>query len=427
MLGLRSLATGLPVSFLMNPRKALADDPAPTCTGPQYFIMSTSGGGDPLNANVPGTYMPQYTDVLHSADPAMAPVQMTIGGTQWTAATPWSTVPPNILARTSFVHLMTNTPVHPQESNVLTLMGAVNKSDMLPSVLASALGPCLKTIQTTPLSVGAGGPSEDLAVAGVPLPTIPPTALKATLTNTPGPLTDLQPLRDQTLNSLYSLYRDTANTAQKAYIDSLVTSQQQARGIRQDYLAKLADLEDDSPASQIRAAIALIQMGVSPVVAIHLPFGGDNHHDPGFTQETAETIASIQTLFDPTNGLFALLAAAGLSDQVSYFNLNVFGRTLVPNGAPQLGGRNHNQNHQVSLAIGKPFKGSVIGGIQPVDKDYGALPIDSVTGAGTASGDIAPVDTLASFGKTVLTAAGIDSGTVEALVPSGKVIKGALA
>ncbi|RYE79860.1 MAG: hypothetical protein EOO74_03045, partial [Myxococcales bacterium] len=54
MIGLRALATGLPASFLLHPRLALADDPP--ATDPQFLIVSTSGSGDSINCNVPGTY-----------------------------------------------------------------------------------------------------------------------------------------------------------------------------------------------------------------------------------------------------------------------------------------------------------------------------------------------------------------------------------
>ena len=56
--GLRALATGLPAAFLLDPRRALADQPSPcpgTSSAAQFIILSTSGNGDPINANVPGT------------------------------------------------------------------------------------------------------------------------------------------------------------------------------------------------------------------------------------------------------------------------------------------------------------------------------------------------------------------------------------
>ncbi|MGH7281265.1 MAG: hypothetical protein ACRELY_07070, partial [Polyangiaceae bacterium] len=100
-------------------------------------------------------------------------------------------------------------------------------------------------------------------------------------------------------------------------------------------------------------------------------------------------------------------------------------RTLA-GGGNGVNGRNHNPNHQVSIAIGKGFKGSVIGGITPVNGDYGALPIDSSSGLGSASGDIAAVDTLAAFGATALTAVGVDPTVVTTAIPNGKVIGPAL-
>ncbi len=67
--GLRALATGLPVSFLLNPRRALAAG-TPTCASQskaQYIIFQTSGNGDPINASVPGTY--EDPNIVHSERP----------------------------------------------------------------------------------------------------------------------------------------------------------------------------------------------------------------------------------------------------------------------------------------------------------------------------------------------------------------------
>ena len=133
--------------------------------------------------------------------------------------------------------------------------------------------------------------------------------------------------------------------------------------------------------------------------------------------QTVSGVASI-------GSLLAQLAAAGLADQVTFLSLNVFGRTLGPSNTD---GRQHNQNHQVSIAIGKPFRAGVIGGVGPVDGDYGALAIDSATGAGGAGGDVAPLETLASFGKTALAAVGGDAAALGSKILNGKVIAAALA
>jgi hypothetical protein len=419
--GLRALATGLPASLLLRPREALADAPptsCPTTIKPQYIIFNTSGAGDPINANVPGTY--DDPKITHSADPTMAPTPLTIQGQKYTAAAPWSTMPQNVLDRTVFWHLMTDTPVHPKEPQVLSLMGATQQGEMLPSLLAKQLAPCLGTVQPQPISVGALSPSEALTYGGAALPVVPALALKATLTNPTGPLTALQPLRDQTLNQLYDRYKNGASPAGRAYVDSLVTSQQEVRNIEQDLLNALSSIKDNTAASQMLAAITLIQMNVSPVIAVHIPFGGDNHRDVALATEAAQTVSGVATIVS----LMQQLASAGLSDKVTFMSLNVFGRTLGPSNTD---GRQHNDSHQVSITIGKPFRGGVIGAVAPVGNDYGAVNVDSKTGAGSAGGDIAAVDSLASFGQTMLAAIGADPSVISSPNDTGKVIAGALA
>jgi len=308
LVGLRALATGLPPTFLLNPRRAFAS--GATCGSnakAQYIIFNTSGNGDPINASVPGTY--EDPSIVHSADPTMAPTSLTINGQATTAAAPWATLPQSVLDRTCFWHLMTNTPVHPEEPNVLKLMGVTAADEMLPSLLATQLAPCLGTIQSQPICMGASTPSEGISYGGAPLPIIPALALKATLTSAPGALTNLQALRDQTMNQLYDLYKNGASPAQQAYVDSLVTSQQQVRNINQSLLDALGSITDNTANSQILAAVTLIQMKVSPVISIHIPFGGDNHRDIGLAAETSQTVAGVATIAS----LMQQLATAGLA------------------------------------------------------------------------------------------------------------------
>ena len=423
--GLRALATGLPASLLLDPRRALADAPPAACNAAakaQFIVFNTSGNGDPINASVPGTY--EDANVVHSADPMMMAKSLTLAGQSFQAAMPWTTLPQSVLDRTCFWHMMTNTPVHPKEPDVLKLQDATLAGEMLPSILAKQLAPCLGTIQAQPISLGASGPSEALTFGGQALPIIPALALKATLTSPAGPLTTLQPLRDQTLDQLYDLYKSHGTPAQQAYIDSLATSQTQVRNISQSLLNQLASIKDNSPASQILAAVTLIQMKVTPVIAIHIPFGGDNHRDVGLAAETAQTVSGVASIAS----LMAQLASAGLADQVSFMTLNVFGRTI---GAGNTDGRQHNPNHQVSITIGKPFKGGVIGGITPTKlgstMDYGALPVDSSSGKGTSGGDVTALETLSAYGQTMLAAVGVDPATIAAQITGGKVITGALA
>ena len=315
---------------------------------------------------------------------------------------------------------MTDTPVHPKEPDVLELMGATYAGEMLPSILARQLAPCLGTIQAQPISLGATSPAEGLSYAGAALPIIPPLALKTTLTGAAGALGTLQPLRDKTLNQLYDLYKNRASAGQKAYIDSLVTSQEQVRHIDQALLDALSGITDNSANSQVVAAVTLMQMKLTPVIAIHIPFGGDNHRDIGLATETTQTVSGVATIAL----LMESLARAGLSDRVSLVSLNVFGRTL---GADSTDGRQHNSNHQVSLTIGRPFRGMVVGGVGRVGKDFGAVAVDSRSGQGSATGDIPAGELLASFGRTTLAAVGVDADVIAAKITSGQVVTPALA
>jgi hypothetical protein len=427
LLGLRSLATGIPVSVLRKGPAAFADD-SMACVDPskaQFVILATSGSGDPLNANAPGTYgTGPLATIAHNLDPTMKQTALSLGGVATQAALPWATpaaggqLPQYVLDRMTVWHLMTNTPVHPKEPDVLSLMDTTAPKEMLPSLLGKQLGPCLGTIQNQPITLGANSPSEGLSFGGQALPIIPPLALKATLANPNGTLagiTSLQKLRDDTLSQISDIYRRTATKAQKSYLDSVITSQTQIRSIDQNLLDALAGITDNSVASQITAAIVLIQMNVTPVVAIHIPFGGDNHNDTALVNEATQTTSGLAAIAVLMSQLQTMANARGaLIDQVTFASLNVFGRTIA---AGNIDGRQHNPNHQVSITIGKPFKAGIVGGIAPVGNDFGAVAI----------GTVAPTDTLASFGKTLMKAAGSNDDFIAKAITSGTVIDKALA
>jgi hypothetical protein len=418
---LKSLATGLPASFLMNPEKALAEV-RPACgtqSKAQFIILSASSLGDPLNANVPGTY---GAGIMHPTDPEMAATDFMLGSKQVRAAKPWSLMPESVRQRMSFWHLKTNTPVHPDQPDVLKLRGAIRPAEMFPSVLSKHLAQCLGTIQSQPITVGAQSPSEGLTYLGASLPILPPISLRDTLLARPGALSSLAPLRDQTLNNIAAILKTSGTKAQRDYVDSLVTSQSLVRNIPQTLVSDLAALDSNAIEDQINAAITLIKMKVSPVITVHFDFGGDNHFDAGLTREATSSIASIAGI----RTLMSRLEADGLSDQVTFLSLNVFGRTL---GAAASGsGRNHNANHQVSVAIGKAFKPGVIGGVAADSRDFSAVSINSTTGAAAGTGgDVSATETLASFGKSVMAGLGITQATIDSTIPGGKVIQGGLA
>ena len=423
-LALRSLATGLPIAVLAKgARRAFADGSASTCPNKskaQYVIFQTSAGGDPINANCPGS----YTDagIYHSPDPSMAATAVSLGGfaTQaaqlWASTTAGGLMPQWALDRSTFWHIQTNTVVHAAEGDVLKLNGESSPAEMLPSLLSRQLAPCLGTVQTPPIAVGGSG----LSYGGEALPLMPPLAVKETLVSPQSTLLNLQKLRDDTLSKVDAIYRGQATTAQSKYLDSLVTTRQQVRSINDNLVSVLSNIKDNSVTSQIDVALALIQMNISPVISLYIPFGHDNHVDPGLATEISEHKTGIASIAY----LMGQLQTLGLQDQVTFMSLNVFGRTI---GSTSVGGRQHNGNHEVSITIGNGFKPGVVGGPMPYKGDYGAMPISSSSGVGGAGGDISSPDTLGAFGQTVMAGLGGDPTTVSSLFSAGKIIQGALA
>ncbi len=419
LVGLRSLATGIPAAVLLDPRKAGAQASVTGSCGssapnPQYVIFSSSGNGDPLNANVPGMY--SFNDISHSQDPTMAPTTMTIGGQAYTAAAPWASLPQWVLNRTSFFHHGTYTVVHPDINKVLKLEGAVAHQEMLVSLLAQNLAPCLGTVQQEPISM-----SPVLTFTGRPQPVLAPTALSSLLASPTGALGTLQSLRDADLNRLNALYKSEGTAAQRDFLDRYATSQTEARNMSQSLINTLTGIKDNSPLSQATAALTLIQMKVTPVVGIMIPFGGDNHTDTNLAGEAKQHVSGVGVI----NSLMSMLQAANMQDKVTFMTLNVFGRTLT-NSA---NGRNHHGDHHCNVMIGAPFKGSVVGGIEPYNHDYRATSIDSRTGASIAAGkgDIGFPQTLAAMGKTLGVGVGVDRAVLDANITGGVPVAGALA
>lgn len=420
-LGLRALASGLPLGLIADPRRAGAQTP-PSCNAvkPQYLILLTSGAGDPLNANVPGMYT--NPAIYHPADPTMAPTPVTIGGQSYTAALPWAQLDPAILARTCFFHHATYTNGHGDHPKVNRLMGAVKRQEMLVSLLAKNLAPCLSSVQTEPAVLS----NNLITYSGSVLPILSPPNLQAVLASPQGPLANLQKLRDGDVDRLNALFKQSGTTAQRAILDQYAASQTQARSLSQQLLGDLSKISGTTRADLNIAASVLIKMNVSPVVVMSYSFGGDNHGDVGLKNETTNTVASVAAIGD----LMARLKAYGLQDQVTLAFQNVFGRTLnIANHSGNADGRNHNALHHCSVIIGSAIKGSVIGGVVPTtnNNEFRATGIDSASGKSTDSGDIPYEQTLGSVGKTIGRAVGVNQAILDDQITLGKVVTPALA
>ena len=424
-LGLRALATGLPVWFLANPRRATAQDLQCAIDAKdkmQYLVVSTSSQGDPLNCNVPGTY--EQAAIIHPMQPTVAATPVSLGAQSFGAALPWAStavggaLKPETLARTNFFHYSTRSTVHGDQPKVMKLLGLTNRSEMMVSAYAKHLGTCFGTVQTEPVAVGArGNASELVSFAGRTLPSISPTQLKQLLTGSGRDqastgLVALRALRDQSLNALNQMAKDDGSNIQKQFLDKLATSQTQVRGLAEQLGTTLDAITADDVNGQALAAAALFQANVTPVVTVRIAFGGDNHTDAALQAEADQHVsgvAGIQTMMNA-------LTAAGLADKVTFATMNVFGRNL--SGIAKVtsrAGRDHYGNHSVMVLIGKNVKPGVYGGVvaSGTTGAFAAGDINPATGAQVTGGDITAAKSHVSAVRTLGAALGLPDGAVQ--------------
>jgi hypothetical protein len=435
-IGLRALATGLPVWYLLDPRRASAQDLTCLITAQanmQYLIVSTSSMGDPINCNCPGTY--EATDIIHPQQAEVAATQVTLGGKTYGAALPWAptasggNLDPATLSRTAFFHHSTGTTVHGDQPKVMKLLGDLSGGEMFVSAVAKHLSKCFGTVQAEPIALGAGSNASELvSFTGRTLASIRPTQLKQLLTaSTTNPLSKLQALRDSSLDQLNALAKMDATGVQSQFLDALATSQTQVRALSSQLGSTLSAIADDQVKGQALAAAALIAANVTSVVTMHIPFGGDNHSDQNLQGEADQTVSGVTAI----QTLMGNLSSLGLLDKVTFATWNVFGRNL--NGIAKVTnrtGRDHYGNHAVTVMIGKNVAPGVIGGVAPdASGAYAAAGIDSSSGAPSSSGDIASADTHDAAARTLAAALGIPASVASAdFIASapGKVVSAAL-
>lgn len=436
-LGLRALATGLPAWFIANPRRATAQSLSCAITARdkmQYLIVNVSSNGDPINCNCPGTYT--APSAVHPSQAEMAATAVQLGGATFQAAQPWAStadggqLDPAVLSRICFFHHRTNSTVHGDQPKVMRLLGATAQGEMMVSAYAKHLAGCFGTIQQEPISVGAGGNATELvSFAGRTLPSVSPTTLKSLLGGSSNnPLVKLRTLRDASLNELVALAKQDATGVQMQFLDEFANSQTQVRNLSATLGSLLSSISSDDIKGQALAAAALIAANVTPVVAVRIPFGGDNHSDNNLQMEADQHVsgcAGIQQVISAlgSNGL-------ALTDKVTFATWNVFGRNLDGiSKVTQQQGRDHYGNHSVGVLIGKNIAPGVVGGVTLQGSALVAADIASATGAAAAGGDIPAAETHVTYARTLGVALGIPSDQVNADLISaagGKVVNAAL-
>ena len=410
-LALRALASGLPAEFVRDPLRADVARLAATPSA-QALILASSGAGDPMGNNAPGSYADAR--IAHAGAAATQAKTFNMGGSTVIGAAAWANLPQAALDRLAFVHHSTYTSVHTDYGQVLTLMGQVANRDTLLSQCALALGPARKSVQTSPVALG----DQNQTFQGNALPYLPPSSLKLAFGAVQSPLLNLQQLRNDTVDSLNNILKQSGNRSQRAFMDNMVQSRTNAHALGTALASDLAKIQDDSSASQLMAAASLVRMNVSPVISVSLDFGGDNHSDPNLAGEVQALSSAVTSL---TN-FYAQMQSYGIADSTTFAWFNVFGRTLTSTN-----GRDHWGEHCCALIMGSNVKGGVYGGLMPTGGEFMATGIDAATGASVPNGGSIPYEQLlTSTGKTIARAAGIDTTAVDAMIGTGQTITAAL-
>ncbi len=435
-LALRSLVTGLPMTFLLGkPESSWAAENAA-----KFLILSHMQGSDPINTNVPGTYGDpnDLSDPLHAIAHATVaelgdraqgfevPSQFQLGPKTVRAAQAWSGLPQELLDRSAFWHHGTYVNAHTDFDVVMSLGGAIRGLDgsgteQLASFVAQENHQNLGTISKELIRVGGTAPQSN----GVSAPELKPSTLKNVFATQVGDFERMLALRDQFLDQTYSEIKSAGTPAQRQFLDRYAISRQESQDLGDNLASLITDIKGNTPADQAKMAAALIQLKVAPVITLGMPFGGDNHQDSDLADEVDETQETISAL----NILWDKLTFAQIQDHVVFANLNVFGRTLKRVAS---GGRDHNGGHHCMYVFGSSIQPGVVGGLEtyarrpdPDGSDFKASAINSTTG-GVLNPDIPFEQTLSSVGKTLAAAVGISDERIEVRIETGRVITGAL-
>lgn len=434
----RSAVVGVPASFLLAGQVHAALDT------PKFTIIAESGQGEASNACGPGTFATNSSNIgstvehpnpneinssvsriingrSYDAQDLATGANVQLGAETVRAARLWNALPQDFRNHLSFFWMRTGTNAHPEFPLVKTCMGALNDDvltntpEELASAMAAEVAQDLGTTLTQPMLLDRSGKFK-----GAPLSAASPTSIKnlfsASSNSTISP-ENYAALYNQTIDSLH---HSNLNPAQRSYLDNHALTQSQAAVIGDQLGDLLEDVNGNGFVDEIKTAIALIRLRVTPVISVRHFFSKDNHGDSTLTTEVTDTLASISAL----NDYWRLITENNLQDEVNFCTLDVFGRTLRRNSQ---GGRDHFGNLTLGICHGPEFKGSVIGGMTEGTHRRQRVPvansINSATGA--SGGDIPAGSTLAAYGATMLKAAGVADERIALRMPTAKVVSGA--
>jgi len=441
----RATVVGVPTSFLLSGKVHAQSSQI----NPKFTILAQSGAGESFACNGPGSFPVNNNDpaqlIAHpntgelgnrvlgniqgqefTARDFMEPADLRLGGQTVKASRVWSGLPQGFLNNlTGFWH-QTGTNAHPEFPAVRRLMGALrddvvrNNEEELASAIASEIGASVSATTSKPILLDGGG-----SFKGAPLAVSRPRSIKQLFGG--DSRVNVNPdqfsaLYTQTMDALYQNLKQNGTRAQRSFLDQHALSRSEAIAIGDGLGDLLDDIDGDDFDNQLKTAIALIRLRVAPVITVRHEFSRDNHQDSTLEDEATRTLRSLNALAN----YWDALENNGLTDQVNFATLDVFGRT--PHRSTRNGGRDHFNQMTLGLVHGSDFKGGMIGGLRAIMRRGNERPvatgINSQTG-GSASADIPAGSTLAAYGKTIMKAAGIADERLAIRVPSGKVVEGA--
>ena len=450
-LGLRTLATGLPVGFLMTgAMPAYGND-----SENKKLILAMSDDGESINSYSPGTYASDTNDVrsqfhrpnssqlgLNSfgevngnnvfADDFANSAEFMMGDTKVEAAKFLSYLPQDLLDRSQFFHLNTAANGHAEGINVhgvnsgLTGINGRGKEEIQSALMQEMLlkNSGLTSILTTPMVLnGGGGQLGTLYNEGVAITRYSPLDVKNLFLgeDTESDIDKINRVYEHTIDSIYNEVKQNGTPAQLRYLDAHASSRSQAVALGDELGELLTNVTSDSRSDQIDAAVAMLKANLATVVVIRYSYSSDNHSDPSLRGEVDLTIEHLNTL---TN-LWNLLKDQELENQINYANYDIFGRTFLRNSQ---GGRDHHRSSCVNMMIGSNIKPGVIGGLEALTNDNliaSATGINSNTGL-SENPDITNNETLLAYARTLMSSVGISEERLDVRLPAGKTVFGAM-
>ena len=383
-----------------------------------YLIYSFDKAGGPINNNCPATYF-NNGNIVHP-DKYKNPSSFKLGKVNVKAASPWAYLDQEIRDHLHFIHHQTRASAHNEAANVLSSGNKIVSpsgfgSEMLPSAIGQMSS--LNVISDFPIAMGGDW---NITSGGTPVSKQSPRVIADKFSPLSEQEVRLQEFRDNAIDEIYKDVCKNGNIHQKAFCDQYLINWDQARKLADNLKELLSQIEfDDSNKPNLAMAAALIAANATRVIAIEIPFGGDNHNDDKLSEEEEGLVTGT----DELSFLWNKMKAFGVHDRTTVALQAVFGRTLGPKGNNS--GRDHHGKSAVTVLLGAKIKPGVSGGIKLTGGQSGgnATGIKSSNGASTDSGDIKAVDTLASACKTVARACGISASAINKTIRSGKIIE----